>query len=411
MMIINNIETEGYREDMAAPGKSLGLYIHVPFCMKKCNYCDFLSFAGSREEDHRQYFRSLLREIRLNSKIYSNKYYVDSIFIGGGTPSLVEADLIRELIAVVRDCFSVAQNAEISIESNPKTLTEEKLGIYLEAGVNRLSIGAQSFDDELLNRLGRVHCAEDLLKNYSLARACGFRNINLDLMFSVPGQTEPVWLDTLEQATALGPEHISFYGLQLEEGTLFSVMHKEGRLKETDDETDRSMYYSAVKLLKEKGYVHYEISNAAMEGYQCRHNLKYWSMDDYLGLGLGAHSFLGGVRYSNTDDLAEYIRIGNNIASQTSRNRTQKPESPFTVWRHQNTKEENMSEYLFTGLRKRKGIELADFKERFGAAPEEIYGDVLKKYQKSGLIEIDGGCLRLTEKGVDISNGVLAEFI
>jgi oxygen-independent coproporphyrinogen-3 oxidase len=347
------------------------------------------------KEVQNAYFRALAEEIRQKAKIYNNRYYVDSIFIGGGTPSLVDEHLIVDMMETVKESFSIDEKAEISMESNPKTLTKNKLKAYLDAGVNRLSIGAQSFDDELLAYMGRVHTKEDFLKNYELARECGFRNINIDLMFAIPGQTLGIWTDTIESVLELRPEHISFYSLQLEEGTTFYAMFREGSLKQTEDELDREMYHCAVRMLKDRGYLHYEISNAAREGYQCRHNLKYWSMADYLGLGLGAHSYMRGMRSSNITDLQEYNRA----------------EGSFAVWRHENTKEENISEYLFTGMRKIEGIELSDFRARFGVNLESIYGDVLEKYQREGLIEIADGRLRFTETGIDISNRVLAEFV
>lgn len=403
MMTTNNKETANYRDDMTAPRKSLGLYIHVPFCIRKCNYCDFLSFGGVEEEQQNEYFRALAKEIKLKAESYSNNYYVDSVFIGGGTPSLVNGERIAEIMAVIKESFSIDENAEISIESNPKTLTKSKLKTYLDAGVNRLSIGAQSFDDALLAYMGRVHTKADFLKNYDLARECGFRNINIDLMFAIPGQTGEIWADTMERALSLKPEHISFYSLQLEEGTPFYSMFREGSLEQTDDELDRAMYHGAVRMLKDRGYLHYEISNAALEGYECRHNLKYWSMEDYLGLGLGAHSYMNGIRTSNITDLRVY-----NLAGEAHSNDS---EPAFTVWRHENTKEENISEYLFTGMRKVKGIKLSDFRAKFGVGLESIYGDVLEKYRNQGLIETADGYLRFTEKGIDISNRVLAEFV
>jgi oxygen-independent coproporphyrinogen-3 oxidase len=355
------------------------------------------------EEVQKEYYRALTEEMRRNAQVYGNNYYVDSIFIGGGTPSLVNEQRIADLLMVVKESFSIDVNAEISMESNPKTLTKNKLKTYLDAGVNRLSIGAQSFDDELLAYMGRVHTKEDFFKNYYLARECGFRNINIDLMFAIPGQTKETWMDTMERALSLKPEHISFYSLQLEEGTPFYSMFREGSLKQTEDELDREMYHGAVRMLKDRGYLHYEISNAAMDGYECMHNLKYWSMGDYLGLGLGAHSYMNGMRTSNITDLAEYIRAGETHSDD--------PERVFTIWHHKNTKEENISEYLFTGMRKIAGIELGDFRARFGADLESIYGAVLEKYMREGLVETDGGHLRFTETGIDISNRVLAEFV
>jgi oxygen-independent coproporphyrinogen-3 oxidase len=398
-----NRESDKYRADMTAPRKSLGLYIHVPFCVRKCNYCDFLSFGAVEKDVQTEYFRALIKEIRNKGMIYSNIYYVDSIFIGGGTPSLVSGNLVADMMEAVKESFLVGENAEISIESNPKTLEKDKLTVYLEAGINRLSIGAQSFDNDLLAYLGRIHTKEDLLKNYHLARECGFRNINIDLMFAIPGQTAGIWSDTMERALALEPEHISFYGLQIEEGTPFYSMFRNGSLKQTEDELDRQMYHSAVSLLRDRGYLHYEISNAAREGYPCRHNLKYWSMEDYLGLGLGAHSYMQGVRSSNMADLEKYIRAAEGLVGDA--------ESSLTVWRHENTKEEDISEYLFTGMRKITGVELSDFRARFGVSLESLYEDVLEKYRQNGLVEIKNGFLRFTETGIDISNRVLAEFV
>lgn len=384
----------------------MGLYLHIPFCIRKCNYCDFLSFGGTTEDEQKDYFRVLLHEIEHYSNIYSNKYYVDSIFIGGGTPSLVEEGLIHELMSAVRNGFSVDQNAEISIESNPKTLTKNKLDTYLAAGINRLSMGVQSFDANLLSAMGRVHSPEDILANYTLARECGFRNINLDLMFAIPGQTKQIWLDTLKQAIGLEPEHISFYSLQLEEGTPYFSMFQEGSLKEIEDELDREMYHEAIKTFNDSGYHHYEISNASKDGYQCRHNLKYWSMDDYLGLGLGAHSYMDGVRFSNITNLKDYIQAAQNKASSNR--------SPFVQWHHKNTKEENISEYIFTGMRKLEGLDLRDFESRFEKSIEDIFSanwHKLQKYIDEEYLVKSAGNMRFTINGIDISNTILTEFV
>ena len=389
----------------------MGLYLHIPFCARKCNYCDFLSFGGVPEEEQTAYFNALINEIKYNAEIYNNKYYVDTIFIGGGTPSLVGEALISEVMKEVRNNFDVVQNAEISIESNPKTLTEAKLNAYLESGINRLSIGAQSFDGGLLNCMGRIHNAEDFLKNYSAARECGFKNINIDLMFAIPGQTMKIWTDTLDRAIGLEPEHISFYSLQLEEGTPFFSMFEEGSLNQIDDELDRTMYHTAIGMLKNAGYYHYEISNAARERFECRHNLKYWSMDDYLGLGLGAHSYMDGVRFSNLTDLSRY----NKIDEPYCRNKNlSEAFSPYIQWRHENTKEENLSEYLFTGMRKLDGVDLVDFEKRFGQPVEMIFSDnwpKLQKHMEDGFIIKTDHNMRFTIKGIDISNRILTEFI
>jgi len=396
MMIINNTES--------TPRQALGLYLHIPFCIRKCNYCDFLSFGGTSAEEQKAYFRTLIRQIKHYSDIYSNKYYVDSVFIGGGTPSLVEERLIHELMSAVRNSFAVDKNAEISIESNPKTLTKNKLDTYLDAGINRLSMGAQSFDEKLLNFMGRVHSAEDILANYTLARACGFRNINLDLMFAIPGQTMQIWMDTIKQAIELAPEHISFYSLQLEEETPFFSMFQEGRLKETEEELDRDMYHEAVKILKGGGYRHYEISNAAKDGYECRHNLKYWSMDDYLGLGLGAHSYLGGMRFSQIEKLPAYTEA----AFRNEKDRS------IAAWEHRNARQEDISEYIFTGMRKLEGISLIDFETRFEQSIEDVYSanwHRVKKYIDEGYIVKSAANMHFTIKGIDISNTILTEFV
>ena len=396
-----NAEANAEINDEINERKALGIYIHIPFCLQKCNYCDFLSFGGTSPESQAAYIKSMIREIRYHGEIYRNEYYVDSIFIGGGTPSLLEENLIADLMAALKDNFTIDQNAEISIESNLKTLTAKKLNKYLELGINRLSIGAQSFDASLLQFMGRAHSPEDFFTNYSLARECGFQNINIDIMFGIPGQTMAVWKDTFDRALDLEPEHLSFYSLQLEEGTPFFAMHEAGSLKETEEELDRDMYHYALSALKNRGYEHYEISNAARPGSECRHNLKYWSMEDYLGIGLGAHSFIDGMRFSNLTDLSQYIKA--EMPKQVF--------NPYIQWQHENTKEDNISEYLFTGLRKMNGIDLMDFRQRFGVALENLYEQVLQKYLGMDLIEIKEGKLRFTEQGIDISNTVLAEFV
>ena len=394
MMTTNKTVSES--SGSIAEGKALGLYLHIPFCVQKCNYCDFLSFGGSDQKDQADYIEALINEIKYYGKIYRNIYYVDTIFIGGGTPSLIESSLIAKLVSAIKENFQIDENAEFTIESNPKTLTREKLKTYIDSGINRLSIGAQSLDERLLHFMGRVHSKEDILSNFKLARECGFQNINLDLMFAVPEQTKETWANTLEKAMEMGPEHISFYSLQIEEETPFFQMFREGRLKETSDELDRAMYHGALSQLENRGYLHYEISNAAKAGYQCRHNLRYWSLEDYLGLGLGAHSYLDGIRFSNVKDLREYVVVSKNGSVE---------------WSHINSREENISEYLFTGMRKMQGISLDDFRRRFGMNLESLYGDILEKYQEQKLIKIMDGNLRFTKNGIDISNRVLAEFV
>jgi oxygen-independent coproporphyrinogen-3 oxidase len=386
--------------------KPLGLYLHIPFCTEKCNYCDFLSFGGVGNDRQGQYVNALVKEIEYYGKEYHNKYYVDTIFIGGGTPSILEVALIAELMAAVRANFHVLPDAEITMESNPKTLNRYKLNRYFDLGINRLSIGAQSLDNDLLAFLGRIHRAEDFLESYQAAREAGFQNINTDLMFGIPGQNMECWLDTLKKVLKLMPEHISFYSLQIEEGTPFFKMYREGRLEPIDDDADRDMYHRAVELFYREGYHHYEISNCGRPGYECRHNLKYWSMDEYLGLGLGAHSYLEGARFSNAERLSDYVEAG-----RVSEN---KSTSPFIVWYHKNSRQEDISEYLFTGLRKREGIDLDDFEAQFQQPIEEIYADNwhrLKAFIESGYLVKTENRLYFTKQGIDISNTILTEFV
>ena len=381
---------------MMKTNKPLGLYLHIPFCLQKCRYCDFLSFEQSDRDLHKAYLQAVKREINYYGKIYRNKYYVDSIFIGGGTPSVLEEALTAELLDAVRAAFSLPDSTEITIEANPKTLTRNKLNVYGASGINRLSIGAQSLDDDLLQVLGRVHSAEDVIETYHMARDCGFENINLDLMFAIPGQTMDLWLQTMNRSLGLEPDHISFYSLQLEEGTPFFQAFMNGSLTEISDEIDREMYHKALQMLKASGYVHYEISNAAKEGCECRHNLKYWSMEEYLGLGLGAHSYISGTRFSNQRDVSSYLKAN--------------PEE-IVQWSHTNTEQDNISEYIFTGMRKLQGISLRDFERRFGTSLLTLYAKETEQYRKECLVEIKEDRLRFTEKGIDLSNRVLADFV
>lgn len=388
--------------------KRLGLYIHIPFCIEKCRYCDFLSFGGNDESLHLAYIEALIAEIE---NIKGCGYEADTIYIGGGTPSLFDADSIIRIIDAVSKAVSVSNGAEISIEANPKTITPEKLSAYRSAGINRLSMGAQSTDDGLLEILGRVHNSSDIKVNYEQARKAGFDNINIDLMFAIPGQTRKLWMDSLSDIINLGPEHISFYSLQLEEGTPFYRMFTEGTLDYIDDETDRNMYHEAIEKLISSGYLHYEISNAARPGYQCRHNLKYWSMNEYLGLGLGAHSYVNGLRFSSERNLNKYIETGNRIKKEEKITSEQISRRPFVVWEHKNSKSDDISEYIFTGLRKIEGISLKAFKDRFGIPINEIYNNEIIKHIENGLLELSEERLKFTLKGIDLSNSVLVDFV
>lgn len=376
--------------------KKIGLYVHIPFCLKKCNYCDFLSHCNISFEEHGKYIHALLNEI----EYYKDKSIeVESVYIGGGTPSLIDGEFIVRIINKIRQCFTLNDQGEITIEANPGLISKDKLKDYLDSGINRLSLGAQSLDDETLAFLGRVHSSLDFTKSFNLAREAGFKNISVDLIFAVPGQTLRSWEDTLMKVIDMKPEHISFYGLQIEEGTPFFNSWKEGSLKATEDYLDRKMYHRSLELLKGGGYQHYEISNAAIPGYESKHNLKYWSMEEYLGLGLGAHSYINGSRFSNVTDYDSYTSLHKAF--------------PLIAASHKNSKEDHISEYMFTGLRKIEGLSLNDFKNRFGLSMGAIYEEAIIKHKVAGLLEggEESGNLRLTEKGLDLFNVVLADFI
>lgn len=400
--------------------KRLGIYIHIPFCLSKCRYCGFYSRGGADEGEMGRYAASLADDIKEYGKIYGKipgrgcedlaldgrdyagwgcedsdldgrdcedpGYMVDTVFIGGGTPSILPPGAVSSLMDSLRSAFDIEADAEITIESNPKTLTREKLLEYRRAGINRLSMGLQSFDDGCLRTLGRVHTAEDFLENFRLARECGFDNINIDLMFAIPGHTMEIWEDTLERAVGLSPEHISFYSLQIEEGTPFYEMFRRGEIDQIPDETDRLMYHRAIAVLKEAGYEHYEISNAAKPGRQCRHNLKYWSMEDYLGIGSGASSFVNGVRFA---------------------------EAPLMEF-HENDFDDTAGEFVFTGLRKTRGIRFDEFRALTGRDFWDVFadrrGELAQFFAAGQLVETAEG-LRLSEAGIDISNAIMAVFV
>jgi oxygen-independent coproporphyrinogen-3 oxidase len=346
------------------------------------------------------YVSALLKEIEEQGDFYGGFFYVNSIFIGGGTPTALSAEQLARILTGLTRSFRMLRGCEITIEANPGTLDKGKLETCLFYGANRLSIGLQSLDNAHLKTLGRIHTKEMFLENYQLARNTGFDNINLDLMFAFPGQTLAGWRDTLAEAVSLRPEHISFYSLQLEEGTpLWDAVHS-GAHTVVDEETDRAMYHHAVRFLKDAGYTHYEISNAAKPGFQCCHNLKYWSLAEYLGLGLGAHSYVDGNRFSNQEDLDGYIQAVEEGEGET-----------ITVWEHANSLEEEISEFIFLGLRKMEGISLEEFFLEFQEDIFDRFEGEITDMQRDGLVELSGGMLRLTPKGIDVSNRVFVKFV
>lgn len=379
-------------------GEELMLYLHIPFCVKKCNYCDFLSGPCS-EEVQRKYLDALKKEIRSRCSDLAGRE-VSSVFIGGGTPSLLEPGQIGELLAECRKHLIFQDGAEMTVECNPGTVDFARLRGFLEAGINRLSIGLQSARNEELSLLGRIHTWEDFQDTYIQAGKAGFRNINVDLISALPGQTPETWEETLQKVLALepAPQHLSVYSLILEEGTVFYEMDREGKfcgsLSLPSEETDRLIYEKTSKILTRAGYRQYEISNYAKPGFACRHNCGYWKRRDYLGLGVGAASLLGDTRYGNTRDIRAYIR------------------DPLAGRKEQRlTKKEEMEEFLFLGLRMLEGIGRTEFYNSFGVKPDEIYREVIRKNCGDGLLTDDGERIRLTKRGLDLSNYVFMQFL
>lgn len=369
---------------------SFELYIHIPFCVRKCAYCDFLSVPGS-EEAKASYTEALLREIEA---VKTEKREVSSIFVGGGTPSALSPSLMGDIFEKIHKSFSVAPDAEITIEANPGTLSKEKLFLYRNVGINRLSLGLQSPEAAELKSLGRIHTYEEFLESFSLAREAGFQNINVDLMCALPDQTYEGWVRNLRKVAALHPEHISAYSLIIEEGTPFA----KRKLNLPDEDTEYRMYEDTAGILAEYGYEQYEISNYAKKDLACQHNVGYWTRKEYLGLGLGAASLWGNQRFSNTSDFSLYL------------NNSGFPEK-IRGDRETLSLEAEMSEFMFLGLRMTKGVSKAEFLEEFGVSIESVYGKVLDKYKSVGLLEETEGRIFLTRAGIHVSNGVMAEFL
>ncbi len=377
--------------------QALELYIHIPFCVRKCAYCDFLSFAAT-ERAHAEYVAKLIEEIYGQSADFQD-YCVTSIFLGGGTPSIISAELMRDLFEALYQCFDIAVDAEISIEANPGTLTMEKLEMYRTCGINRISIGLQSADDEELKTLGRIHGYDDFLKSFQRARQAGFTNINVDLMSGLPGQTVQSWKNTLRKVLMLKPEHISAYSLIIEEGTPFYDRYHADKSAFPDEEMDREMYHLTKEIMAAQGFARYEISNYAKPGYECRHNIGYWTGVDYLGLGLGASSYTHGYRYHNMTNMEEYLALDLSEGGAAARDIQKMSEK------------EQIEEFMFLGLRMMNGVSGSDFLQRFGLNMWSIYGDVFENLERQGLLQVRKPEVRLTELGIDVSNMVLAEFL
>lgn len=374
--------------------KEIGIYIHIPFCIKKCEYCDFVSYCNKKEYVP-QYINALKKEIKNN---INKEYKITTIYIGGGTPSSIEENYIADIIETIKlnmndEDLKDFENIEVTIEVNPGTVNKEKLQVYKKIGINRLSIGLQETHDELLKSIGRIHTYEEFIKTYKLARKIGFNNINVDLMIALPNQTIQDIKENLEKITKLNPEHISVYSLILEEGTPFYNKYNENKIKLPDEELERNMYWYVKNTLENNGYMHYEISNFSKKGFESKHNMNCWNQEEYLGFGVAAHSYNNKVRYSNTNSIEEYIKGSNKIIHEKQ------------------TLEDMQKEYMLLGLRKIEGINIQKFKNKFAQNPIFIFKEQLNKLVDEELIIVDGNEIKLTNKGLDLANIVWEEFV
>lgn len=404
--------------------RELELYVHIPFCVKKCAYCDFLS-APAGEREIRAYTDALIREIRARGENHKD-YRVRTVFLGGGTPSVLSGGDASRIFRALKKSFDIAENPEITLEVNPGTVTEEKTAAWKNAGINRISIGLQSVNDRELKMLGRIHTFREFLNTWKLVRRAGFNNVSIDLISAIPGQTVQSWERTLRTVAELGPEHISAYSLIIEEGTPFYTLYGDGKENAgdssfpplPDEDEDREIYQRTASVLNEYGYHRYEISNYAREGYECRHNLGYWERKEYLGLGLGASSLIRECRFHNTADMEKYMHVygsGGKAAegeenSACSCMKTDEQNSTLEEIEKLSV-EDQMEEFMFLGLRKTAGISPEDFRRSFDRNIMDVYGEKLIKLEKQGLIRNSGARIRLTERGTDISNYVFSEFI
>ena len=385
--------------------KELGIYIHIPFCKQKCYYCDFVSFSN-KEGYIEKYVETVKREI--DSYDLSN-YNITTIYIGGGTPSRIPSEKIQEILEKIKQKISKNQTTwediEITIELNLGTVDEGKIKKYKEIGINRLSIGLQSTNNKLLKEIGRIHTFEDFKNTYNLVKKVGFENINVDLMIGLPNQTISDVKESLNEIIKLNPTHVSVYSLIVEENTKMEQLINSKELQLPDEELERQMYWYVKNILELNGYNHYEISNFAKKGKESKHNLNCWEQKEYIGLGLAAYSYLNGVRYGNTSNIEEYINV------QDFYNRSELEESGIRIVDEVQTLEDKRKEYMLLGLRKIEGVSIQKFKEKFVENPIFLFRKELEKLVNEELIAIDGDCIRLTNKGLDLANIVWEEFV
>ena len=381
--------------------KELGLYIHIPFCKQKCYYCDFVSYAKN-EKFFERYIGALLEE--MNNFFDNNDVEIKTIYIGGGTPSIIDAKYIEEIMNFFKKRDLLKKTKEITIEVNPGTVDEEKIKCYKKAGINRLSIGLQSTDDNMLKKIGRIHCYKDFLNTYKFAKEAGFDNINVDIMIGLPEQKIFNVKNTLEEIINLEPEppkHISVYSLIVEENTPIEKMINDGTLELPDEENERNMYWYVKNFLELNGYNHYEISNFSKDGYESIHNSDCWKQKEYIGFGVAAHSFIDDVRFGNTSNLDEYLRNCENKDFENNRIIDEVEKDLFS-------KEQ---EFMLVGLRMIDGVSIQEFKNKFGGNPIFIFKSELSKLVEDGLLMVDFDRIKLTNRGLDLANLVWEEFV
>lgn len=376
--------------------KPVSIYIHIPFCKSKCFYCDFLSYPNM-DKFYKQYLDALILEIK-NTALLFKDYQIETIFIGGGTPTILPSFYIQEIMKILDSYYNLSKCNEITIEANPGTVDYNKLLELKELKINRISFGLQAWQNRLLKKLGRIYSRNEFINNLNLSRQAGFDNINVDLMFSLPTQSIEEWEETLNKIVELKPEHISTYALIIEDNTVFGKLYAENKLEVTDEVIDRQMYYRAKQILKHNGYIHYEISNFAQSNFESKHNLVYWQQKEYISFGLGAHSYINKMRFHNTYDFDKYIECSKNKKDITEDIET-------------NDILDEYAEFMFLGLRLIKGISKAEFKLKFNKDIEQIYKNQLDECKNYGLLEEDDNNIYLTNKGIDVSNIVFEKFL
>lgn len=382
--------------------EEIGIYIHIPFCVQKCFYCDFISYPN-KEKIILEYIKALETEIQTVGADLVYALKVSTIYIGGGTPSFIDSKHIVSIIKTIKENYNVKENAEITIEVNPGTVTKEKLEDYIKCGINRISIGLQTANDNLLKQIGRIHTYEQFVDTYTLAREVGFKNINVDLMLALPNQTMEDLETSLNKVIKLNLEHISVYSLILEEGTKLYDLVEHGKLELLDEDIERKMYWYVKNKLEQNGYKHYEISNFAKKGYESQHNLNCWEQKEYLGFGVAAHSYYKKTRYSNTENVEQYIEtVGADALKSTPNSR---------IIHEIQTKEEQQKEYMMLGLRKIDGVKISAFKNKFTQNPLYVFRKEMDKLVKKELVEVDKDNIKLTKKGLDLANIVWEEFV